>query len=310
MIILVVRRMKKKKIQSHELKDLVNPLYPNLINRIRQIIEDSEKSFSENKSVAEDSFLWEHTFYVSAIARMICQSEGLDPLLPVIAALFHDIGKFADAKYHPDDTPEEQIAAQLAGEILGEENMEEAQIREIVSGLEALYEEKKTGNLISDIVHDSDFLAKFGYLGIANFFSKSALRGQNLKSSLTGSLSKELTYASVLPKNMRTSSGKKMALQKRRDTLNFYKALLQELRNQDIAYFKIKETTWSCPRNSQKSIKIFLVLPDSCPDCGEELISCYSSQEEIKCTKLIADIRCKECPQRYRISFCLPEIIS
>lgn len=295
----------KKTVQ---LKELIDPLYPNLFSRIKKLIEDSESSYSSKRTEAEDSFLWEHTRQVATIAEKICVTEGVDPQLPVIAALFHDIGKFTEGQYHQDEIPEEKIASEQAHDILSQEGMDEALTGKVVAGLVALYNEKSTGNQISDIVHDADFLIKSGYLGVAHFFIKSALRGYNLFHSILESLSRELTYADVLPDNMRTAAGKKMAVRKRQDTLAFYRGFLQELRETGIARFTIKETTFRSSKNSQKSMKIILVVPEVCPDCGGELDVEHSSKQGIKCEKLTSLISCLQCPKEYKISFCLPEI--
>ena len=98
----------------NDLEHLISPTYPNLIERIRQLIEDSERRFSQDADSNEkafDSFLWEHTLHVASFARKIALAEGIDALDAVIAALFHDSGKFLEGHYHANDTPEEESAA-------------------------------------------------------------------------------------------------------------------------------------------------------------------------------------------------------
>jgi HD superfamily phosphodiesterase len=295
----------------NDFENLISPKYPNLIERIRQLIEDSERQFSQardNEKENVDSFLWEHTIHVAAIARKIALAEDVNATDAVITALFHDSCKFLGGHYHSDDNPEEERAAHLAEEVLTEEGMDKEKIDTITSSLTALYNEKQPPSRITDVVHDADFLAKFGYLGVANFFVKSALRGQNLYKTLTMSLSKELTYAIALSFNMRTATGKKLAEKKSVATLSYYQGLLDELREAEIAFFKIIEEAFPCPKNPNKILTLRMAVPEACPECSNELSMSFASQTQTKCEQLTAKIHCVHCTNHYRISFCLPEI--
>ena len=163
----------------NDFENLISPKYPNLIERIRQLIEDSERKFSQdrdNEKETVDSFLWEHTIHVAAIARKIALAENVNASEAVITALFHDSGKFFKGHYHDDEIPEEESAAKLAKKVLAKEGMNPARIETITKAIIALYSDTKPASKITNVVHDADFLAKFGYLGVANFFVKSALR--------------------------------------------------------------------------------------------------------------------------------------
>jgi len=294
-----------------DLENLLSPPYPNLITRIKQLIEDSEqKFFRHNKEVEDffDSFLWEHTVHVASFARKIALAEDVNATDAVIAALFHDSGKFLEGHYHADDTSEEEKAAQLAEIVLTEEGMDKEKISTIISSLTALYNEKQPPSQITDVVHDADFLVKFGYLGVANFFIKSALRQKNLYKTLITSLSKELTYAAALKANMRTITGKKMAGKKSAATLTYYRGLLDELREAGIAFFKIKDEAYPCPKNPKKILTLRMAIPEVCPECHSELTMDFASQSKTKCEQLTANIHCVHCPNEYQVSFCLPEI--
>lgn len=294
-----------------DLENLLSPPYPNLITRTKQLIEDSEqKFFRHNKEVEDffDSFLWEHTVHVASFARKIALAEDVNATDAVIAALFHDSGKFLEGHYHADDTSEEEKAAQLAEIVLTEEGMDKEKISTIISSLTALYNEKQPPSQITDVVHDADFLAKFGYLGVANFFVKSALRQKNLYKTLITSLSKELTYAAALKANMRTVTGKEMAEKKSAATQTFYRGLLDELREAGIAFFKIIEEAFPYPKNPDKILTLRMAVPESCPECCSQLSLNFTSQTKKKCEELTAKIHCAHCPNYYQVSFCLPEI--
>jgi HD superfamily phosphodiesterase len=300
------------KIQGlKELENLISPSYPSLISRVGKLIEDAEKKFVKHTDEPEkfiDSFLWEHTLHVASFARKIAIAEGIDALDAVITALFHDSGKFLEGRYHDDDTPEEETASDLAQRILAEEGMDPAKIATITTAIIALYNEQQPASKTTDVVHDADFLAKFGYLGVANFFVKSALRQKNLYKTLVTSLSKELTYAATLKANMRTGAGKKMAEKKSAASQAFYRGLLDELRDAGIAFFKIIEVALPYPKNPDKMLTLRMAVPESCPECCSQLSLNFSSQTTTKCEKLTAKIHCAHCPNDYEVSFCLPEI--
>jgi len=291
-----------------DLKALIAQVSPHLVDRVNQIVEESEKEYEQRPAETQDSFLWEHTLHVASIARQICHREDIDPIAPVIAALFHDAGKFQAGDYHKDEIPEEEVSASLAQECLTEEGVDENLVNAVVEGLNALYNEDISDNRVANVVHDSDFLAKTGHLGVANFFIKGTLRGQNLERSLIQSLSQELTYASVLPENMHTQAGRELAEGKSRITMRFFRELINELSDHGIGRFRIAEIAWPCPNDPQKMLKVRMALPEECPECGGGYSTEYSSEKGIKCTKLVTDVRCEQCPNEYRISFCLPEI--
>ena len=181
-------------------------------------------------------------------------------------------------------------------------------LRRLTSGLRALYNRSAAKNPVADIVHDADFLSKFGALGVANFFIKSTLRGKTLQDALMSSLSKELTYAACLPSNMRTRAGRRWAGRKSRDTLKFFRSLLRELKETQAADFTIRRIRIypeSCPR---RPADVWLAAPRSCGTCGGLWRAAFRTEQGIKCEKLEVEIKCSGCGNASSISFCLPEI--
>ncbi|MBD3414548.1 MAG: hypothetical protein GF421_08980 [Candidatus Aminicenantes bacterium] len=288
--------------------DCLNPQFPHLLRHIRDVIEKAEKDFSKSNASQKESYLWEHTCLVSNLAYEICLLQQDPPLLPVIASLFHDTGKFHKGEYHGHDTPEEHISSQVANQILKKQGMKQSQIDLVTSSLETLYDENKPLTEIAKIVHDADFIAKSGHMGVAQFFIKSTLKGQTLIQSLLQSSSRELTYGSVLPQNMKTKAGRKMALHKKEVVLSFFEGLIRELNHHGAAHLEIKKKSWPCPRHPEKNIPISLVLPSVCPQCQEDMDVSHSTQNGLKCTQLVTNIRCKHCSWENQISFCIPEI--
>jgi putative nucleotidyltransferase with HDIG domain len=291
-----------------EVKELTASISPSLWDRIREIIEDSERGDAQKDGHKQDSFLWEHSLNTAALALRICRAEGFDPKAPVLGALFHDAGKFIHGAYHEDEQPEEHTSAALAQKALSEQCLDEGLIRETVAGILALYQQASPPNRVTDVIHDADFLAKAGHLGVAVFFQKNTLRGKNLQHALAQMLSRELTYAGVLPENMRTRAGRRMAAKKAAVTERFFQGLLEELAEAGMERFRIMEKPWPCPGDPQKKFQIRMVIPEKCGACGGRIAPRFSQEEGLKCTKLAAAIQCGECPHQYNISFCLPEI--
>jgi HD superfamily phosphodiesterase len=282
-------------------------LAPGLVERIRRLIDDSEKRFS-GKREGKGGFLWEHTVLVAAQAFRLAKAEKENPDLAALTALFHDSGKFAGGRYHGDDRPEEEEAARLARTTLEETGLKMADIGHIVRALRSLYQSGASRNRLADIVHDADFLSKFGYLGVANFFVKSTLRGRNLESAAMDYLSKELTYAAVLPANMRTAAARRLAVRKSADTLRFYRAYLSELKEAHGVDFLIRTVEVHAAGGRGRRAKVSLVLPVSCGSCGGKWQSDFRTEKGLKCEKLEASLLCGACGERRSISFCLPEM--
>jgi uncharacterized protein len=281
-------------------------LSPGLVERVRRTIEEAEKKFSKKKD-GKPGFLWEHTVLVASQSFRLAKAEKEDPDLAALVALFHDSGKFAGGRYHADDKPEEEEGARLARATLEEAGLKMADTGHVVRALRSLYQAGASRSRLADIVHDADFLSKFGYLGVANFFVKSTLRGRNLESAAMDYLSKELTYATVLPANMRTAAARRLAVKKSADTLKFYKSYLAELKEAQGIDFRIRAVEVPTAGRGRRA-KVTLVLPVSCGACGGKWSTDLRTEKGLKCEKLEASLRCPGCDERRSISFCLPEM--
>ncbi len=289
--------------------------HPGLVERVRKIIEESERKFSGSGSRrrtatpgSEESFLWEHTVLVTSLSFRLAQAEKEDPVLAAVAALFHDAGKFTGGRYHRGGRPEEESAALKAREILEDAGVEMAAVGHVVRALRSLYNAGARRNRLADIVHDADFLSKFGLLGVANFFVKSTLRGRTLEAALGDYLSKELSYAAVLPANMRTDAARKMARKKSADTLRFYRGFLAELKESHGLDFRVRPYSVTRSGRPGRTAAVSLVLPASCGSCGGRWDVELRTEPGLKCEKLEAEVRCLSCDSRHTIGFCLPEL--
>ena len=294
----------------------VEDRYPGLVDRVRRLIEESERVYNGGARDGGSSFLWEHTVHVASLARRIALAEKRDPLPSVLVALFHDAGKFRGGRYHADKKPEEEASADVARKALREFAAPAGLIKDIVSGLKALYSEKRSAHPLAAVVHDADCLAKSGTLGVAHFFVKSTLRGRTLRDAVMNTLSKELTYAAVLPLNMRTAAGRALARTKSRDSLRFFDRFLGELNEAAppgfrVATLRIRGTRDQIPASSRVSpefVKVRLVVPVACGRCGGSWRYEHSIAAGVKCRELRVLVRCRRCDSRSEISFCLPEL--
>lgn len=294
-------------LKEENYQSIIEARFPGLIALVREVIEASEKSY-EGEDTPSESHLWEHTMHVASIAYQIACTENQDPLIPSIAALFHDAGKFIGGTYHSGEIIEEEESARIAERLLHQSGMRKTDIRRVLTGLKALYNEKIRDNKISAIIHDADFLSKFGALGVAAFFTKSVLRGRTLRSSVLGYLSKELTYAACLPSNMRTNAGRTLAVKKAADSLKFFRSLLAELRGSGIADLRIRRIRIVNPRSPDRFLDIQLAAATSCTKCRKRWHMTWTTEKDVKCTKLNVDWNCPKCGERLETSFCLPEI--
>ena len=186
--------------------------------------------------------------------------------------------------------------------------MKPAELAKTIAGVKALYNEKASKNPIAAIVHDADFLSKSGAMGVAAFFTKATLRGRALESAMLGWLSKELTYAACLPQNMRTAAGKKLAAQKSRDTIGFFRKLLRELRESGLAELRIRRLRILDPRSRKKNLEILLAAAHKCLKCGVSWQPAWFMEDGVKCAKLNVEWHCSDCGGELNTSFCLPEM--
>lgn len=191
------------------IRGLLHHRCPGLMRSARDHIEASEFKYCNNSR--EDSFLWQHTVYVASMTMTLAYREGIDPLFPVLTALFHDCGKFENGKFHANRTPEEEASAQIARTLMEKSGFSPEEVRRVQESILALHNDQKTGDINTWIVNDADFLVKFGHMGFANFFEKSVLRGMAIRNSILKTLSKELTYAAALDSHMLTRAGRQLA---------------------------------------------------------------------------------------------------
>jgi len=294
--------LKKKKHDVYSLDTMLESKIPLFLEQAMEIIQESEKSFNEDTPTFTTNFLWDHSFRVGKIAYKLALNEGIDPLVPTLAAILHDAGKFVLGKYHDDDVTEEEHSSSIAQKLLVNSGLSKNDIEAVKTAIYALYNEKLECNINCKIVHDADRLEKLGPLGVANFFTKMTLRGVNLSSSILKNLSRELTYTAVAPKTMLTKTGKQLAQTRSQKAMLYFDELLEEFAYYDLGRFHIKEFEIDTDQ------KVTLVIPEKCHKCNGEYSVQLSKDMGIKCEKVKVNYSCNKCEQKYKTEFCLPLI--
>ncbi len=291
--------LKKKKYDVYSLDDMLENKIPLFLDQAMKIIQESEKSFNDDAPRFTTNFLWDHSFRVGKIAYKLALKEGIDPLVPTIAAILHDAGKFVLGKYHDDEISEEEHSSSVAQKLLVNSGLSKNDIEAVKTAIYALYNEKLECNINCKIVYDADRLEKLGPLGIANFFTKMTLRGANLSSSILKNLSRELTYTAAAPNTMLTKTGKELARTRSQKALLYFDELLEEFAYYDFGRFQVKEFEIEVDQ------KVTLVIPEKCHKCNGEYSVQLSKEMGIKCEKVIVNYSCNKCEQKYKTEFCL-----
>jgi Zn ribbon nucleic-acid-binding protein len=107
---------------------------------------------------------------------------------------------------------------------------------------------------------------------------------------------------------MHTAAGRKLASQKAKDSIKFFRSLLTELRDARIADLEIRQLRVPAPAPKKRPLTIQLVASRLCPECESDWEMAWMTEKGIKCNKLIVDWSCVNCGERIETSFCLPEI--
>ncbi len=299
----------KAKLQmvTHKWGRLLNAGHPGFLEEVLSRIQDSERKYT---GMEGDSFLVDHTVQVCALVSRLCRLQQIDPEVPVLVGLFHDAGKFHHGSYHTTDVPEEEHSALFARELLKNYGFDSHIIDSVSAAIRALYDESATRTVTSDLVHDADFLVKSGCIGVAQFFIKATLRQKAFLSTVAHSLSKELTYALALVHNMRTPAGSKLARVKQIRAQDFFQALIDELREDEILDLRMDTFDAEIEPGADTHIPIVIVRETACTQCGGSTEVQFRKEQGLKCMKLIAEVVCSDCFEQNIISFCLPEIVA
>jgi hypothetical protein len=153
---------------------------------------------------------------------------------------------------------------------------------------------------LARVLFDADNLEKLGYLGVANFFVKRGLRGRGVSPEFMAQFTVELTYARHAEGCMQTEAGREWARRRAPQTQSFFRSLLDQLREDGLADLVIKELDLD-------GFPIDAVVPRVC-SCSKSLVPEMWQDEGIKCQKIHLVHACRDCGERYEVSFCRPRL--
>lgn len=279
--------------------DPLHSCSPELTETIRKILTKQESSFEQQKSKKEFSSLWAHSSRVGRIAHRIAVAESMQPEPALLAGLFHDIGKFAQGKYHEDDVTEEENAVQFIEKILAATKYEKW-IPTVIQAVTSMFLEDDVTSDIGRAIYDADRLDKLGHMGVAQFFTKAVLRQRFLDEKLMIRASIELTYAHHAPQTLKTATGRRLARQRRTTTRQFFNELLGEWQQLGLGDFTIR-------KEKIAGVDCIFVVPVRCLCDG--LIELKTDIEDgLKCRSASVTYICGECGREKEFSFCLPRI--
>ena len=268
-----------------------------LQERIRNVLVRDESRYQREQGTSAFSSLWSHSLRVAGIARTLAEREGVDQTAAVLSALLHDAGKFRGGLYHEGDRPEEEDAVELAGELVGDTE-HEGLLPEIGSAILSMYRDDVETGRLGAVLYDADRLDKLGCTGIAQFFSKSALRGRFLDEELIRQASVELTYAYHAERNLKTRTGRELATRRASRVRAFFDDLIEEWRELGLGTFSVE-------RAEIEGIPLVLVVPARC-GCGSGYEIRTDIEDGVKCRSAVIEYVCPRCNGKRELSFCLP----
>lgn len=279
--------------------DAFETIAPDVLRTIRLTLVEQETRYQQRSTTGEYASGWAHSARVACIARRIAEREGWAETPAILAGLLHDAGKFAHGCYHANDTPEEEHAVRIVKRILAG-TVYEKWLPTINEAILASYLDGDTTSDIGRALYDADCLDKLGCLGVAQFFTKNALRYRFLDDELVIRSSVELTYAYHAPSMLKTAAGRALARHHGVKTERFYRELLDEWREFGIGRFEIRNEDIA-------GIVCVLVVPEKCR-CGVALVHDTDILDALKCRSAVVRYRCTGCGNTSSFSFCLPTL--
>jgi len=268
-----------------------------VLTAIQEMLVQDESRYQREHGSGNLTSLWSHSVRVARIAHHLALKEAQDPVASILASLLHDAGKFHGGVYHQDDVAEEERAVIAAREILSG-TPHAPLLPHLEDAVLSLYREDVEATGIGAVLHDADRLDKLGNMGIAQFFTKNALRGTFLDNRVMVKASIELTYAHHAPRTLKTETGQGLAHARSARVRSFFEGLLEEWKELDLGAFSIQDF-------DAEGILLVLVVPDTC-SCTSKLTVDLDIRESLKCRSAVVAFGCKNCRAVNTFSFCLP----
>ncbi len=265
---------------------------------LRARVRDDESRFTARERTTDA--LWDHLERVASLAERLGRSEGLDPGVCRLAALFHDAGKFSGGRYHEGDVPEEERSVVVLREIAARHELDRADVERAADAILELYRDDPEPSPLGRVLFDADNLDKLGPLGVANFFVKRGLRGRAVSRSLLERITVELTYARHARSSLWTAAGRDLGARRGAQTIRFHHELLDTLREDGLADLRVEEVELD-------GLVLDVVAPARC-ECGGEWVRVIVEVPGIKCSELRLSHVCGACSERRELRFCRPRL--
>lgn len=265
--------------------------------RARELLTEAEREFVEAAGPVPTRHLWEHTLSVANLAAEIAEAEGGDVLVARVAALFHDIGKFRDGKYHEGGVAEEDYATEVATMELRALGADEALIGRVVAALREMYRPSARSPVEAKALHDADVLSKTGAYGVATMLVKWASRGLTVSEIVSKKLARELTYAANAERLLSTEAGRRMAKERIKRELSTLRALVEEVSKLGLGDLLTDELEY-------EGFKIYVVRPRNCA-CGAPTSVSLVPAKTPACEGVRAVVSCPDCGELYDTFYCL-----
>ena len=220
-------------VQEEELRHVVK--------HIERIMVEEEKGYKT---------LLSHSMIVAGYARLIAESEGLNPDALFIAGLLHDLGKLTARNQGVDEV---EYRNKVVMKLLDKLNLPQGLTETIRRAL------REPGSLEAAILHDADVLSKLGTLGIYTFASKWAVKARSILEALVEGLPRELAIAANIDHVLVTGTAKKIGKKLATRLLQLYTWLLDELHGLGFNVKLVEE--------KYNGAKLFWVVLTTCPRC-------------------------------------------
>ncbi len=291
---------KIKKSAKHYNRPVFNIQLKTVHEKLSLRIREEEASY-HNAMNAPDTLMG-HLDRTAAYAVRLASKENVEALKAELAGLFHDAGKFHGGKYHEGDKPEEEYSVDVLRELTADSGLSADVMEDASDAIRRLYRDDSKQTPLSMVLFDADNLDKIGFLGIANYFIKSGLRGRSISPDMIADLTIELTYARYASRRFYTKTGRAIAERRSADTIRFIHGFLDLLREDGLFEAHIE-------RAQVSDVELDVVKPAACP-CGAAMeISRTWIEQGVKCTEIHLEMACGACGHRHKIKFCRPMFV-